>query len=444
MSASIDEILQRAHQHHVEFISLQFTDIAGMLKNVTIPVSMLADCLDHGVWFDGSALEGLTRVAETDMYLIPDRSTFAVVPWDGESTVVTARLICDVHSPDGRPYAGDPRRVLRRVVADAHAMGFEYTLSAEVEFFLFKADADGRPVLVPNDSVGYFDATNDSLTRFRRQVVKALGAYNIEVNATHHEGAVGQHEIDLRHQSGLAAADAVATMRQVLRSMALQQGLFASFMPKPMAGIPGSGMHIHQSLADIHSGQNLFYDANDSYGLSPLARHFMAGLLAHAPGMLAILAPLVNSYKRLVPGFEAPVYVSWGRTNRGALIRVPRVLPDRPQTTRVELRSPDPSCNPYLAYAVMLQAGLDGIRRELPLPPAAEEDLVTMHARTRSYPMLPMTLGDAIDALQRDELIADTLGPMIYQRFVELRQREWEEYRQYVSSWELDRYLPIF
>ncbi|MCE2850188.1 MAG: glutamine synthetase family protein [Roseiflexaceae bacterium] len=444
MDVTIEDIMQRAQQQHVEFISLQFTDIAGMLKNVTIPASMLADCLDHGVWFDGSALEGPTRVAETDMYLIPDRATFAVIPWDDASGVTTARLICDVYSPDGRPYAGDPRRVLRRAVADAQAMGFTYNLSAEVEFFLFKADADGRPVLVPNDSVGYFDATNDSLTRFRRHVVKALGAYNIEVNATHHEGAVGQHEIDLRLESGLAAADAVATMRQVLRSMALSQGLFASFMPKPMMGSAGSGMHVHQSLADAHSGVNLFYDSNDSYGLSVLARHFMAGLLAHAPGMLAILAPLVNSYKRLVPGFEAPIYVSWGRTNRGALIRVPRVLPERPQTTRIELRSPDPSCNPYLAYAVMLQAGLDGIRRELPLQPAAEEDLVTMHARSRSYPMLPMTLGDALIELQRDEVIAETLGPLVYQRFVELRQREWEEYRQQVSSWELERYLPIF
>lgn len=444
MSTPIADILQRAQQQHVEFISLQFTDIAGMLKNVTIPASMLADCLDHGVWFDGSALEGPTRVAETDMYLIPDSSTFAVVPWDDATNVTTARLICDVYSPDGRPYAGDPRRVLRRAVADAQAMGFVYQLSAEVEFFLFKADVDGRPVLVPNDTVGYFDATNDSLTRFRRQVVKALGAYNIEVNATHHEGAVGQHEIDLRLETGLAAADAVATMRQVLRSMALSQGLFASFMPKPMIDVAGSGMHVHQSLADAHTGKNLFYDADDSYGLSPLARHFMAGLLAHAPGMLAILAPLVNSYKRLVPGFEAPIYVSWGRTNRGALIRVPRVLPDRPQTTRIELRSPDPSCNPYLAYAVMLQAGLDGIRRELPLPPAAEEDLVTMNARSRTYPMLPMTLGDALDALQRDEVIADTLGALVFQRFLELRQREWEEYRQHVSTWELDRYLPIF
>jgi glutamine synthetase len=226
--------------------------------------------------------------------------------------------------------------------------------------------------------------------------------------------------------------------------MALSQGLFASFMPKPMMGSAGSGMHVHQSLADAHTGANLFIDSNDSYGLSVLARHFMAGLLAHAPGMLAILAPLVNSYKRLVPGFEAPIYVSWGRTNRGALIRVPRVLPERPQTTRIELRSPDPSCNPYLAYAVMLQAGLDGIRRELPLQPAAEEDLVTMHARSRSYPMLPMTLGDALIELQRDEVIAETLGPLVYQRFVELRQREWEEYRQQVSSWELERYLPIF
>lgn len=439
-----DDIQKLVQQHHVEFISLQFTDIAGMLKNVTIPVSNLTDCLDHGVWFDGSALEGPARVAETDMYLIPDRSTFAVAPSDGDMGIATARLICDVFSPDGRPYAGDPRRVLRRAVEEAASMGFVYRLSAEVEFFLFKADADGRPVLVPNDSVGYFDATNDSYTQFRRQVVKALQAYHIEVNATHHEGAVGQHEIDLQLESGLAAADAVMTLRQVLRSRALRQGMFASFMPKPMTGLPGSGMHVHQSLVDSVTGVNLFADSDDSYGLSPLAKHFIAGILAHAPGMLAVLAPLVNSYKRLVPGFEAPVLVSWGRTNRGAFIRVPRVLSDRPQTTRIEVRSPDPSCNPYLAYAVMLKAGLDGIRRELPLPAAAEEDLVTMNARSRIHVPLPMTLGDAVQELQRDEVIADTLGPLIFERFVESRQKEWEEYRQHVSTWELDRYLPIY
>ena len=444
MTATVNDIMQRAQQQQVEFISLQFTDIAGMLKNVTIPVAMLADCLDHGVWFDGSALEGPARVAETDMYLVPDIATFAVMPWDDATGVVTARFICDVYSPDGRPYAGDPRRVFRRAVADAQAMGFVYRLSAEVEFFLFKTDSDTRPVLIPNDSVGYFDATNDSFTRFRRHVVKALGAFNINVNATHHEGAVGQHEIDLQIESGMAAADAVMTLRQVLRSMALQQGLFASFMPKPMMGINGSGMHVHQSLADAVTGVNVFIDQNDSYGLSPVAKHFMAGLLDHAPGMLAVLAPLVNSYKRLVPGYEAPAYVSWGRTNRGALVRVPRILPDRPQTTRIELRSPDPACNPYLAYAVMLQAGLDGIRRELPLPPAAEEDLVTMNARSRIHPLLPMTLGEAVTELQRDEVIADTLGPLIYQRFVESRQREWEEYRQHVSNWEIERYLPIY
>jgi len=439
-----DDILQFAKEQHVEFVSLQFTDIAGMLKNVTIPATMLADCLDHGAWFDGSALEGPTRVAETDMYLIPDRSTFAIIPWDTDAGMTTARMICDVCSPDGRPYAGDPRRVLRRAVEEATAMGFVYRLSDEVEFFLFKADEHGRPELIPNDTVGYFDTTNDSYTRFRRQIVKALRAFGISVDATHHEGAVGQHEIDLQLDSGLAAADALITMRQVLRSLAPAQGLFASFMPKPMTGASGSGMHVHQSLVDAVTGVNLFADASDPYGLSPLAKHFMAGLLAHAPGMLAVLAPLVNSYKRLVPGYEAPMFVSWGRTNRGALVRVPRILADRPQTARIEVRSPDPACNPYLAYAVMLRAGLDGVRRELPLPPAAEEDLVLMNARSQIHPLLPMTLGDAIVELQKDDVVADTLGPMIYQRFLEARQSEWESYRQHVSAWELDRYLSIY
>jgi glutamine synthetase len=275
-------------------------------------------------------------------------------------------------------------------------------------------------------------------------MVRALHNLGIEVEASHHEVAIGQHEIDLHYAPALRSADNVVSLRTTIKSLAQQHGLYATFMPKPLGGVDGSGMHMHQSLADAATGQSLFNDASDPYGLSKTARHFIAGLLAHAPGMIAILAPLVNSYKRLVPGFEAPVYLSWGRTNRSALVRVPRINPSRPQTTRIELRCPDPSCNPYLAFAVMLHAGLDGIRRELPLPAPAEEDLYQVDPRTRRMQMLPSSLGEALVALQQDEVVAHAIGPHVLERFVEAKQQEWDEYRTYVSQWEMNRYLTVY
>jgi glutamine synthetase len=446
MNHTADELLRLANEHRIEFISLQFTDILGMLKNVTIPISQLPDCLDHGVWFDGSSIEGLSRarIAENDMYLVPDISTYAPIPWDDTAGFPTARIICDIYTPDGRPFAGDPRGVLKRAIEEATKLGMTYHVAPEVEFFLFKSDADGRPVPVPHDVAGYFDATTDTSTHIRRRMVRALQSFGIESEATHHEVAIGQHEIDLRYTPALAAADNIVTLRTTIKSLAQQHGLYATFMPKPLAGVDGSGMHIHQSLADHTTGQSLFYDAHDSYGLSKIARHFIAGLISHAPGMIAILAPLVNSYKRLVPGFEAPVYLSWGRTNRSALVRVPRINPSRPQTTRIELRCPDPSCNPYLALAVMLHAGLDGVRRELSLPAPAEEDLYQVDPRTRRLEMLPSSLGAALSALQEDEVIGSAIGQHILERFVEAKSQEWDEYRTFVSQWELNRYLSIY
>jgi glutamine synthetase len=446
MQRTPDDILRLTREQQIEFVSLQFTDILGMVKNVTIPVAQLPDCLDHGVWFDGSSIEGLSRVriAENDMYLMPDLDTYALIPWDSDSGFPTARIICDIHSPDGRPFAGDPRYVLRRAVEEAARLGLTYHVAPEMEFFLFRSDADGRPLPVPHDAAGYFDATTDATTHIRRRMVRALNAFGIEVEATHHEVAIGQHEIDMRYAPALSAADRIVTFRTTIKSMAQQHGLYATFMPKPLAGVDGSGMHIHQSLADLHDGRSLFSDTHDTYGLSKIARHFIAGLLTHARGMIAILAPLVNSYKRLVPGFEAPVYLSWGRTNRSALVRVPRINPNRPQTTRVELRCPDPSCNPYLALAAMLHAGLDGIRRELPLPAPAEEDLFQVDPRMRRMEMLPGSLGQALIELQNDEVIAEAIGPHVLERFVEAKIQEWEEYRTFVSKWELDKYLSIY
>lgn len=443
MTRTSQAILTLADEQRVEFISLQFTDIVGMVKNVTIPIAQLSDCLDHGVWFDGSSIEGFARIAESDMYLVPDLDSYALIPWDHGEGFTTARMICDVYTPDGKPFAGDPRGCLKLVLDEARQMGFEYNVGPELEFFLFKLDAEGRPLSVPHDAAGYFDVSTDLATHIRRHMVRALSAFGIEVEAAHHEVAVGQHEIDFRYGPALRTADHAVTFRVALKAVAQQHHLYATFMPKPIAGINGSGMHVHQSLSDAH-GRNVFYDASDAYGLSRTARQFIAGLLAHAPGMIAILAPLVNSYKRLVPGYEAPVYLSWGRTNRSALVRVPRISAGRPQATRVELRCPDPSCNPYLAFAVMLKAGLDGIKRDLALPEAAEEDLYHVDPLARGLETLPGSLGDALEALQRDEVIASALGPHILERFVEAKQQEWAEYRLFVSQWELDRYLPIY
>lgn len=436
-------LLHRVEADQVAFINLQFTDVLGIGKTVTIPVEELPDALDHGVWFDGSSIEGFARMVESDMYLVPDISTYAVVPWDQHQGVTTGRLICSVYTPDGKPFAGDPRNVLRRMLDQAAAAGYRFMVAPELEFFLFKTDPNGN-ILEPHDKASYFDISTDLATHIRRQMARTLQAMGIAVEAVHHEVAPGQHEIDLRYADALQSADHLVTARVALKAVAQMNGLHATFMPKPIAGVNGSGMHVHQSLLDRDTGKNLFADPDDPYGLSALARHFIAGLLAHARGMCALLAPLVNSYKRLVPGFEAPVYISWGRTNRSALVRVPRITAGRYQATRIELRCPDPACNPYLAYTAMLAAGLDGIRRKLPLRDATEEDLFHVDPRARGLTTLPTSLGSALDALREDEVILEAIGPSIAERFLDARQQEWESYRAYVSQWEIERYLAIF
>ena len=436
-------LLRRAEEQRVAFVNLQFTDVLGMVKTVTIPVAGLPDALGHGVWFDGSSIEGFARMVESDMYLVPDPSTYALIPWDQHEGLATARLICSIFTPDGKPFVGDPRHVLASVCRDAASAGYRFDVAPEIEFFLFKSGPDGRPAPIPHDTAGYFDVSTDQATLIRRQMVRALQGLEIAVEAAHHEVAAGQHEIDLHHTEALRAADNTVTARVALKAVAQLNGLYATCMPKPIASVNGNGMHVHQSLVELASGQNAFADPNDPYGLSATARHFIAGLLAHARGMCAILAPLVNSYKRLVPGFEAPVYISWGRTNRSALVRVPRITAGRHQSSRIELRCPDPSCNPYLAYAVMLAAGLDGIRRKLPLREAAEEDLFHVDPRARGLATLPLSLGAALDALREDELIQRALGPYVVERFVDAKQQEWESYRAYVSQWEIERYLSI-
>ena len=437
-------LLQQVVEQDVAFINLQFTDILGMVKNVTIPVEELPNAIDRGVWFDGSSIEGFARSVESDMYLKPDLETYARLPWDQETGIATGRLICNIYTPDEKPFAGDPRHVLRLVTQQAAALGYHFNVAPEMEFFLFKNDSSGKITATPHDDAGYFDLSTDQASAIRRRMVQALHQLGIGVEALHHEVAVGQHEIDIRYGEALRTADHTVTFKVALKAIAQLNGLHATFMPKPIAHLNGSGMHVHMSLIDIVTGQNVFHDPHDEYNLSPIARQFIAGLLSHARGMSAVLNPLVNSYKRLVPGYEAPVYISWGRTNRSALVRVPRVSTGRSSATRVELRCPDPSCNPYLAFAVMLAAGLDGMRRKLSLRDAAEEDLFHVDPRTRGFELLPSSLGTALDALRSDEVVQAALGPHVYERFVDAKQQEWDSYRAYVSQWEVDRYLPIF
>lgn len=437
-----EDILKAVRDEQVLFVNLQFTDIVGMVKSITVPVSQLPNVLANGLWFDGSSIEGFARVSESDMFLFPDLSTYAVIPWKAD-THKTARLICNVFTPDGERFIGAPRTALTIALEEAAQMGYEYRVGPELEFFLFETDQSGTAVAgATHDEAGYFDATADRATLVRQDMMLALQSFGIEVEAGHHECAAGQHEIDFRYSNAITAADNAVTFKYVLKAIAHQHGLYATFMPKPIRGIAGSGMHVHQSLAEIGSGRNVFVDQADRYGLSRVAKQFIAGQLKHARAMCALMAPLVNSYKRLVPGYEAPVYVSWARINRSALIRVPR--PAVPEATRLELRCPDPSCNPYLAFAVMLKCGLDGIKNELPVPDATEEDLFESKWAREGLVTLPGSLEEALKELEKDAVVQEALGPHIYERFVDAKTQEWDDYRLAVSKWELDRYLYTF
>lgn len=446
MSTSPDpiaDLLARVEKNHIKFIDLQFTDVVGVVKNVTVPVHEMKEALENGIWFDGSSIEGFARVAESDMHLRPDMSTFAIIPWlSGEEA--TARLICDVYTPDSQPFPGDPRAVLRRVIEDAAQMGFSYNTGPELEFFLLKPHPDGSLIPpLPHDSGSYFDAPSDMAAGLRRQMAATLEALGLQVEAMHHEGAPGQQEIDFRYSDALKTADSAVTLRVALKVIAQQNGLYCTFLPKPIRGINGSGMHVHQSLAYLANGKNAFADSGDPHGLSKIAKHFIAGQLAHARGMCAILAPLVNSYKRLVAGYEAPVHISWARINRSALIRVPRASGS--ESTRLELRCPDPSCNPYLAFAVMLAAGLDGIRRELPVAEATEENIYFLEKQNNlSQALLPASLNQALKALEEDEVIREALGAHTQEVFINAKRVEWEDYRLEVTDWELKKYLSAY
>jgi glutamine synthetase len=445
---SLDRI-EKAEKDGIRFIQLQFTDIIGHVKAVTIPIHQLAGSVNHGTWFDGSSIEGFTRIAESDQYLMPDMATFAEIPWQkGSGPRGTARVICDVFTPSGEPFVGDPRGVLRRQVDRAAKLGYVVNTGPELEFFLFRRDEDGSIAPLPHDTAGYFDFSTDLAQEIRQDMVDALEAFGIRVEAAHHEVAEGQHEIDFEYSDALRTADNAVTFKFALKAIAQQHGLYATFMPKPIHGINGSGMHTHQSLYSIAEKRNAFADAANPYGLSDVARSYMAGILAHARGMIAVLAPLVNSYKRLVPGYEAPTYLTWGRTNRSALIRVPMVSPGKSiEGTRAEVRCPDPSSNTYLAFAAMIAAGLDGVEKGLPLADPVEESLFEMDSATiasRGIRELPGTLGEALDELEKDDVIRDALGDHVFHHFVEAKRAEWDDYRTQVSDWEVDRYLEQF
>ncbi|HIQ79616.1 MAG TPA: type I glutamate--ammonia ligase [Candidatus Scatomorpha intestinavium] len=434
-----EDIIRIVKEQNVEFIRMQFTDIFGQLKNVAITSGQIEKALNNQIMIDGSSIEGFTRIHESDQYLYPDLDSFVVLPWEPKGGR-SARLICDVYNPNGTPFVGDPRHVLKAALERAAEMGYTFNVGPECEFFLFEVDADGKPTSKTGDEAGYFDlGPVDHGETTRRDICLALEEMGFEIEASHHEVAAGQHEIDFKYADALTAADNIMTFRMVVKTLAQHNGLHATFMPKPIFGINGSGMHTNMSL--FKDGKNAFYDPADARGLSKEAYSFIAGLLAHVKGMTAVTNPLVNSYKRLVPGYEAPCYLAWSASNRSALIRIPAA---RGQSTRVELRCPDPACNPYLALALCLAAGLDGIEKDMTPPAEITENIFAMDAAARlanGIDNLPGSLEEAVYALESDELMAATLGEHIFPRYVEGKLKEWDAYRMQVSSWETERYM---
>lgn len=438
-----EEIKALAEKENVRFLRLMFTDILGRIKNVEVPISQLDKVLDNKMMFDGSSIEGFVRIEESDMYLYPDLSTWMIFPWESEKGKV-ARLICDVHGTDGKPFSGDPRSNLKRIMKEMEDLGFTgFNIGPEPEFFLFKLDENGNATKKLNDQGGYFDyAPVDLGENCRRDIVLELESLGFEVEASHHECAPGQHEIDFKYADAIEACDNIQTFELVVRTIARKHGLHATFMPKPLHGIAGSGMHINMSL--FNDKGNAFFDENGEDQLSQTAYHFLGGLLEHARGYTAVCNPIVNSYKRLVPGYEAPVYVAWSGKNRSPLVRVPS---SRGLSTRLELRSVDPTANPYLAMAVLLQAGLDGIKRKIEPPKAVDRNIYVMTEEEREAAHitdLPSTLHNAVKAMREDDIVKEALGSHIFNNFIEAKRMEWDAYRQSVSEWEREQYLEMY
>ena len=437
-----EDVRRLAKELDVKFIRLQFTDIFGVLKNVAITVEQLDKALEGEMMFDGSSIEGFVRIEESDMYLRPDPNTFAVFPWRPKEGAV-ARLICDIYNPDGTPFEGDPRYALKKVLKEAEELGYTMFVGPEAEFFLFHTDSEGNPTTETHDKAGYFDLSPVDLgENARRDMVLVLEELGFEIEASHHEVAPGQHEIDFKYSDALDVADKILTFKMVVRTMAQKHGLHATFMPKPVFGINGSGMHMNQSL--FKNGQNAFFDPNAPLQLSEDAYYYIGGLIKHAKAMAAITNPIVNSYKRLVPGYEAPVYIAWSARNRSPLIRIPA---KRGSSTRIELRNPDPACNPYLAIAVALKAGLDGIKNKIAPPPSTDRNIYQMSQTERDQegiPSLPANLFEALEELSANEVIKSALGDHIFNRYLEAKKIEWDRFRVAVHPWELEQYLIKF
>ncbi|AJH76123.1 type I glutamate--ammonia ligase [Bacillus tropicus] len=438
-----EDIFRLAKEENVKYIRLQFTDLLGVIKNVEIPVSQLTKALDNKMMFDGSSIEGFVRIEESDMYLYPDLDTWVIFPWTAEKGKV-ARLICDIYNADGTPFEGDPRNNLKRVLKEMEALGFsDFNLGPEPEFFLFKVDEKGNPTLELNDNGGYFDlAPMDLGENCRRDIVLELEEMGFEIEASHHEVAPGQHEIDFKYANAIRSCDDIQTFKLVVKTIARKHGLHATFMPKPLYGVNGSGMHCNLSL--FKNGENVFYDQNGDLQLSDDARHFIAGILKHAPAFTAVANPTVNSYKRLVPGYEAPCYVAWSAQNRSPLVRIPA---SRGISTRVEVRSVDPAANPYLVMATLLAAGLDGIKNKLTPPAAVDRNIYVMTKEEREEAGivdLPATLAQALVTLQSNEVVCGALGDHLLEHFIEAKEIEWDIFRTQVHQWERDQYMSLY
>ena len=439
------DVMRRIEEDNVKFISFQFTDVNGVVKSVDGPLYQVEKALDEGIWFDGSSVEGFARIQESDMHLVIDPDTYAVLPWT-PSEMRRARVLCDIYRPNGEPFEGDSRGVLKRQLAKMEEeRGWVYNVGPEPEFFLFLQNGDESVHPVPHDVGGYFDfSANDEAVQVRTELMSALNAMGLEIEVGHHEVALGQHEIDFRFADALKAADNVLTLKYAVKAIAAQYNLIASFMPKPVFGINGSGMHCHQSIFS-KEGKNLFYDGNDPFLLSDLAHKFIAGQLKHARALAAIVAPTVNSYKRLVPGYEAPVYIGWAQVNRSALIRIPQPVAENPGSVRLELRCPDPSTNPYLAFNAMLAAGLDGIEKGFDCPEPLNNLnvylLSEVERRDMGIDMLPGSLYEALQAFKEDKTLQSALGDSLISAFMAAREAEWESFRMQVTDWELNRYL---
>ncbi len=434
------KVLKTAETEKVKFVQMQFMDILGTVKNVTIPVSRLERALEEGVFFDGSSILGYATIEESDMRLMPDPKTFTILPWTEEG-LKTARMVCDVYDHENNRFEGDPRYAIQRILGKAREMGYIFNTAPEYEFFFLLLDEKGNPTNKPSDSGGYFDLMKDRGDEIRKEIVSHLNAMGFEVEASHHEVAPGQHEIDLRYADALTSADRVAMMKYVAKVIAYKHQLFATFMPKPIYGVNGSGMHTHMSLI-TPDGRNVFYDPNGKYQLSDLALYFIGGLLKYAKEICAILASSVNSYKRLVPGYEAPVYISWANRNRSAYIRVPS---GRGMRTRIELRSPDPAGNPYLQFTVMLAAGLKGIKDKISPPDPVEKNIFRINAEEKKalgIESLPRNLGEALEYMEKSSLVKEALGTHLFEHFLYIKGQEWDTYRAQVSDWEVKNLLP--